>query len=63
MPKISPFEENLNKTQEEGVVEKIIDSLIYIEGLPNARVFEEILTEEGAKGFVFSVDRDHIICL
>ena len=63
MPKISPFEENLNKTQEEGTVEKIIDSLIYIEGLPNARVFEEILTEEGAKGFVFSVDRDHIICL
>ncbi len=63
MPKISPFEENLNKTQEEGTVEKIIDSLIYIEGLPNARVFEEILTEEGARGFVFSVDRDHIICL
>ena len=63
MPKISPFEENLNVTQEIGVVEKIIESLIYVDGLPGARVFEEILTEDGAKGFVFSVDRDHVICL
>ena len=63
MPKISPFEENINNTQEVGVVEKIIESLIYVDGLPGARVFEEILTEDGAKGFVFSVDRDHVICL
>ena len=63
MPKISPFEENLNATQEVGVIEKIIESLIYVDGLPSARVFEEILTEDGAKGFVFSVDRDHVICL
>jgi len=63
MPKISPFEENINNTQEVGVIEKIIESLIYVDGLPGARVYEEILTEDGAKGFVFSVDRDHIICL
>ena len=63
MPKISPFEENLNITQEVGIVEKIIESLIYVDGLPGARVFEEILTEDGAKGFVFSVERDHVVCL
>lgn len=63
MPKLSPFEENISVTQEVGVIEKIIESLIYVDGLPGARVFEEILTEDGGKGFVFSVDRDHIVCL
>lgn len=63
MPKLSAFDEYVNSTGEIGLVEKIIESLIYVEGLPNARVFEEVFTEEGAKGFVFSIDRDHIVCL
>jgi F-type H+/Na+-transporting ATPase subunit alpha len=51
------------KFSEVGEVEKIIESLVYIDGLPGARVFEEILAENGQRGFVFSIDRDHIICL
>jgi F-type H+-transporting ATPase subunit alpha len=60
---IYSFEENLKRTKDKGVVEKIIDSLLYVSGFEKARVFEEIIFEEGSKGFIFSFDRDHCICL
>jgi F-type H+-transporting ATPase subunit alpha len=57
------FEYNLKHTKDEGFVEKIVDSLLYVNGLNHARVFEEIILEDGSKGFVFSIDRDHVVCL
>lgn len=59
----SSFEKNIKTNKDEGFVEKIVDSLIYVNGLNHARVFEEIITEDGSFGFVFSIDRDHVICL
>jgi F-type H+-transporting ATPase subunit alpha len=60
---IYSFEDNLKRTKEEGIVEKIIDSLLYVKGFIKARVFEEVIFENGGKGFIFSIDRDHCICL
>ena len=60
---IYSFTDNIKRTKEEGVVEKIIDSLLYIKGFEKARVFEEVIFEDGSKGFIFSIDRDHCICL
>jgi F-type H+-transporting ATPase subunit alpha len=57
------FESNLKNNGDEGFVEKIVDSLIYVNGLNHARVFEEIILEDGSKGYVFSIDRDHAVCL
>lgn len=60
---IYSFSENIKRTKEEGVVEKIIDSLLYVKGLNGVRIFEEVIFENGGRGFVFSIDRDHSICL
>lgn len=57
------FEANIKKNKDEGFVEKFIDSLIYVNGLEEARVFEEVILEDGSEGYVFSIDRDHVICL
>ena len=60
---IYSYSDNLSRTKEEAVVEKIIDSLVYLKGFEKVRVFEEIVFEEGSKGYIFSIDRDHAICL
>jgi F-type H+-transporting ATPase subunit alpha len=60
---IYSYSENIKRTKEEGVVEKIIDSLLYVGGFKKVRIFEEVIFEDGSKGFVFSIDRDHCICL
>lgn len=57
------YSENLKKNKDEGEVEKIIDSLVYIRGFNKIRIFEEIIFETGEKGFVFSIDRDHCVTL
>jgi F-type H+-transporting ATPase subunit alpha len=57
------FQKYMLETSEVGYVEKIIESLVYVSGLPGARVFEEIFSEEGHVGYIFSIDRDHVICL
>jgi F-type H+-transporting ATPase subunit alpha len=60
---IHSYHENIKKTKDEGFVEKIIDSLLYIRGFTKARIFEEVIFEDGNRGFIFSIDRDHCICL
>lgn len=60
---ISYFSDNIKKNKDEGTVEKIIDSLVYVKGFKRVRIFEEVVFEDGSKGYIFSIDRDHSICL
>jgi len=60
---ISSFSDNIKKNKDEGTVEKIIDSLVYVKGFKRVRIFEEVVFEDGSKGYIFSIDRDHSICL
>lgn len=60
---IYSYSDNIKRTKEEAVVEKIIDSLVYLKGFKHVRVFEEIIFEDGSRGYIFSIDRDHAICL
>jgi len=62
-PALKTFEECSNKFPELGVVEKIIDSLVYIKGLEKSRIFESVIFEDNSKGYVFTIDRDHVVVL
>jgi F-type H+-transporting ATPase subunit alpha len=62
-PALNTFEEYSKKFSEIGVVEKIIDSLVYIKGLEKSRIFELVVFEDGSKGYVFTIDRDHVVIL
>lgn len=61
--KLNTFDKNIKKIKDSGFIEKIVESLIYVNGLDGARVYEEVIIEDGSKGYVFSIDRDHVICL
>lgn len=54
------FEEYLTKTSEIGYVEKISPSLIYVKGLPFAKLSEVVLFETGEKGQVFALSSDYV---
>jgi len=62
-PALNTFEECSNKYPNFGVVEKIIDSLVYIKGLEESRIFESVIFEDNSKGYVFTIDRDHVVVL
>lgn len=51
-----PFEEALKTFAEVGFVEEIHQAVIRVTGLPHAHVDEVVLFENGAKGFVYSLD-------
>lgn len=54
------FKDYLEETQEEGVVEEIVHSVVYISGLPGATLSEMIIFESGAIGQVMTIRRDHL---
>ncbi|OGM12667.1 hypothetical protein A3A76_04500 [Candidatus Woesebacteria bacterium RIFCSPLOWO2_01_FULL_39_23] len=57
---MNKFEDYLNVTKEIGIVEKISPSVIYVRGLPGAKLFELIMFESGENGQVFSLSRDYV---
>lgn len=54
------FENYLKKTGEVGYVEEIIHSLVYVSGLPSARIGEIVLFESGELGQAISLLEDHV---
>jgi F-type H+/Na+-transporting ATPase subunit alpha len=54
------FTDYLNETHEEGIVEEIIHSIIYVSGLPGATLTEMVMFESGQVGQVMAVRRDHV---
>jgi F-type H+-transporting ATPase subunit alpha len=46
----------LEKTEEVGYVEQALESIIYVEGLPNAHPSEVVLFESGQMGYVLSLE-------
>jgi len=49
------FEKTLQDTSEVGYVRKLLHSVCFVEGLPNAHLNELVMFENGAKGLVFSL--------
>ncbi len=54
------FSDYINETHEEGIVEEIIHSIIYVSGLPSATLTEMVIFEAGQVGQVMAVRRDHV---
>lgn len=54
------FDQLLQKTGEYGIVMQVSHPIVFIEGLPSARVHEIIVFETGGKAEVFSITRGRI---
>lgn len=54
------FQNYLEETHEEGIVEEIIHSILYVSGLPGATISEVVIFEQGQIGQVMSMRRDHV---
>ncbi|MEX0617059.1 MAG: F0F1 ATP synthase subunit alpha [Candidatus Woykebacteria bacterium] len=50
------FDDYLRETQEIGRVESVLNTVIYLSGLPKAKLSEVVITETGKKGIVQSID-------
>lgn len=57
------FNKYLNETGEVGYVETYLKSIVYISGLPHARISEVVLFESGALGQVLSMSQDQVVVL
>lgn len=51
---------NKNQPQEVGFVKSVRDFLVYLEGLPSIRINDIVANEEGARGWVNSLDQDKV---
>lgn len=54
------FNELLKETGEVGHIESVLQSIVYVSGLPGARPNELVVTEEGQRGIVKGIERDLI---
>jgi len=54
------FQNYLDETHEEGEVQEIIHSIVYVSGLPGATISEVIVFEKGQIGQVMALRRDHV---
>ena len=54
------FTEYLNKNQEIGFVEKVNHPVVYIRGLPGARISEVVIFESGCMGVVTSLSEEYV---
>jgi len=54
------FTAYLNEIEEIGFVKQVADAIIYVSGLPKAKLEEIVIFETGEFGQVFSVNPDHI---
>jgi F-type H+/Na+-transporting ATPase subunit alpha len=54
------FKDYLEETHEEGVIEEIIHSIVYVSGLPGATISEMVVFESGSIGQVMAVKRSHL---
>lgn len=54
------FQNYLDETHEQGVVEEIIHSILYVSGLPGATISEVVIFERGQVGQVMAMRRDHV---
>lgn len=54
------FEEYLKESGEIGHVESIVRPVVYVSGLPHARLNELVITEEGEQGIVQAVSKDFV---
>ncbi len=54
------FQNYLDETHEEGVVQEIIHSILYVSGLPGATISEVVVFEQGQVGQVMAMRRDHV---
>ena len=56
----SLFNRLLTKTKEYGVVQQVNHPIVFIQGLPTAKINEVIIFESGQKGQVFTINRGKI---
>lgn len=54
------FKELLQETSEVGNIEKVIDPVIYVSGLPKVRLNELVVFESGNMGFVNAIDTEMV---
>jgi len=55
---MNEFQEYLEKTEEIGKIIKVSNFLLEVSGLPSLKINEMIITESGAKGIAFSLERE-----
>ncbi|HOA18732.1 MAG TPA: hypothetical protein PKK54_02440, partial [bacterium] len=64
MPSSDNYKEKYKKCLEEvkeiGFVEKIVPPIIYVKGLPGARIWEVVYFENGYLGLVTSLIQDYV---
>lgn len=54
------FEEYLKQTGEVGHIESVIQSIVYVSGIPHARLDELVITEAGMIGIIQAVSNDFV---
>lgn len=54
------FQKYLEKTKESGYIIQVSEPIVYVSGLPFAKPWEEIITEDGERGMVFGMDRKKV---
>ena len=55
---MNEFQEYLEKTEEIGKITKVSNFLLEVSGLPTLKLNEMVISESGAKGIAFSLERD-----
>jgi F-type H+-transporting ATPase subunit alpha len=55
---MNEFQEYLEKTEEIGKIVKVSNFLLEVSGLPSLKINEMIITESGAKGIAFSLEKE-----